>query len=220
MSLTAPFTPPASGQLQVHAVGLMNGSAASGLCGVFNSVSTTLFKVYTVQASTVDVTTTIQAGTAISTFPTTNNYGIILSSTTPFQGVAFQVSQASTGTPIYTYEYWNGSAWVALVNENTPVQSTISIQALIFQAPTGWAIDANNFYSIRLLGATAPSTAVQWNSIKILRLIKMAELSPMSVLDVDLNSDPILLQGSETIIPFFAYTSTHNRIDLYFKTNT
>jgi hypothetical protein len=170
-------------------------------------------------------TATIQAGSTITAFPTTNNYGLLVQSRNPFSAIAFNISQAETGSPVYTYEYWNGSSWTALVLENTPIYTATGVQALVFQAPIDWVVGDSteggnaDLYSVRMLATTAPSQAVQFNSLKVLKLLALSEVADKGSLISDFSESPLLLQTGEAIIPFFSYTSTHNRIDLSYKVN-
>ncbi len=224
-SLTVPYSADASKQLLVLSAKVVNNAGADNLVGHFHSVSDAQVKVFTLGASDVEVTETIQAGSAITAFPTTNNYGLLVQSEDPFQAIAMDISQAQTGSPVYTYEYYNGSTWAALTVLNTPVYTATGIQTLVFQAPTDWAVgdgsedgDAS-LYSIRMLATTAPSQAVQIDALKVLKLLALEEIADKASLSLDFSSSPLLLQAGEAIIPFFSYTSANNRIDLNYKVN-
>lgn len=225
MSLTAPISIDANKQFLLHSANLYNNSGSASLVGLFNSVSTSDFKVFTLGASDVEVTSTIQAGSAITAFPTTNNYGLLVQSKKPFEAIAFNIAQAQTGSPVYTYEYYNGSGWASLVVENTPVYSATGVMALVFQAPVDWAVGDSTeggdetLYSVRMLATTAPSQAVTFDSLKVLHLLQMQEIADKASLEVDFSESPLLLQAGEVPVPFFSYTSTRNRIDLSYKIN-
>lgn len=132
-------------------------------------------KLFTLQASNTDVTTAIQAGTATTIFPTgTSNYGMLIQGATTFGRVNFTISQASTGSPVYTYEYWNGAAWTALtITGSAPSFSTTGVKQLLFTIPADWKVSSDvgaadpTKYSIRILATTAPLTAVQTTSIEV-----------------------------------------------------
>lgn len=224
-SLTVPYAVDASKQMLMVSASLYNASGASSLVGGFHSVSNADFKVYTLGASDTEVTSTIQAGSTITAFPTTNNYGLLVQARNPFQAIAFNISQAQTGSPVYTYEYYNGSTWASLTVLNSPAYTPAGVQALVFQAPVDWATGDGSedgdstLYSVRMLATTAPSQAVQFNALRVLKLIKMQELADKASLDLDFSGSPLLLQGGESFIPFFSYTSPNNRIDLNYKVN-
>jgi hypothetical protein len=122
----------------------------------------------------VDRTATVQAGSAVTLFTTTNNDGFLAYGVNPFNKITFTISQAATGAPVYTYEYWNGSAWTALTLTTTPTYTAAGSTFLAFTAPSDWAAGdgtevAGNtaYYAIRALATTAPATAVQATSMTV-----------------------------------------------------
>ncbi len=122
----------------------------------------------------VDRTAAIQAGTATTIFTTTNNDGFLIYGVQKFDKVTMTISQTSTGSPAYTYEYWNGSAWAALSTTATPDYTALAVDTLEFTIPSNWAtgdgseVGGNTaYYVIRGLATTAPSTAVQISSLAI-----------------------------------------------------
>lgn len=122
----------------------------------------------------VDRTATIQAGTAVTLFTTTNNDGFLAYGVSPFNKITFTISQASTGAPVYTYEYFNGSAWAALTLTTTPDYTATGSTFLAFTAPSDWAVGdgtevggSTSYYAIRALATTAPTTAVQATSMTV-----------------------------------------------------
>ncbi len=122
----------------------------------------------------VDRTATIQAGTATTIYTTTNNDGYLAYGVQPFNKITFTVSQASTGAPVYTYEYWNGSAWTTFTPSTLPTFTATGSTFVAFTAPTAWAAGdgtevAGNtaYYAIRALATTAPTAAVQITSMTV-----------------------------------------------------
>ena len=122
----------------------------------------------------VDQTATIQAGAATTIYTTTNNDGYLAYGVNPFNKITFTVSQASTGAPVYTYEYWNGSAWTAFTPSTLPTFTATGSTFLAFTAPSAWAVGDgtegggnNAYYAIRALATTAPSTAVKITSLTV-----------------------------------------------------
>lgn len=224
-SLTVPYSAPSNQQLSVNAISAYNGTAAENAIGIFHSTTAPQFKVWQLLAAgDVDASALIQAGTAISIFTTTNNDGVLFQSKEKFHMVAFNISQASTGSPVYTYKYWNGSSYVDLNMLNTPNFAVTGIQSLVFNAPTDWVAgdgseDADNeFYSIQVIATTAPSQAVRIDSIKVCKMLKYAEyIQPGGALYLTFDTSPYLLQVGETIIPFFSYANSSNRIEMTYK---
>lgn len=122
----------------------------------------------------VDATTDIQAGTATTIFTTTNNDGFIVYGVNKFNKFTVVVSQASTGSPVYTYEYWNGSSWTSLTMVTTPVYSATGSVYAEFSIPSAWVVGDgtegggnNNYYAVRVLATTSPSTAVKITSMVV-----------------------------------------------------
>jgi hypothetical protein len=122
----------------------------------------------------VDATAAIQAGTATTLFTTTNNDGFIVYGVNKFNKFTLNISQAQTGAPVYTYEYWNGSAWVTLPLTTTPAYTPIGSTSAEFSAPTAWVVGDgtegggnNAYYAVRVLATTAPATAVQATSLVV-----------------------------------------------------
>lgn len=134
------------------------------------------FQLYSRIAATpnVDRTAAIQAGTATTIFTTTINDGFLIYGVQKFDKVTMRISQAATGAPVYTYEYWNGSAWSALTTTAVPDYTTLASDTLEFSIPSNWAVGDGTevggnvlFYTIRALATTAPGTAVQITSLAI-----------------------------------------------------
>lgn len=226
-SLTVPYSAPSTQQLKVQSVCAYNATTAENPMGIFHSVTNNQFKVFKLLAAgDTEVTTAVQAGTATAIFNTTNNDGVLYQSKNKFNMVTFNVSQAQTGSPVYTYKYWNGSTFATLTLINTPTYSTTGIKAIVFDAPTDWVVGHggetadNEMYSIQVISTTAPSQAVNINSIKVCKMLKFADIVPQGgSLNVDFGDHPYLLQVGETIIPFFSYTNSLNRIDMTYKIN-
>lgn len=225
--LTAAYSAPSNNQLLVYSASAFNGIAGENSIGLFHSVATPDFKLYKLLAAgDTDFTSTIQAGTPVSIFNTTNNDGCLFQSKEKFNMIAFNISQASTGSPVFTYKYWNGSSYATLTLLNTPAYSATGIQVIVFNAPTDWVVgdgseDADStLYSIQVISTTAPSQAVQINSLKVGKMLKygVGILEGGSV-SLNFEDQPYLLQVGETIIPFFSYTSASNRLEITYKIN-
>lgn len=122
-----------------------------------------------------DSTSTIQAGTASTIFTASvNNDGYIVYGIQPFNKFTFVISQASTGTPTFSYEYWNGSAWAALTLTTTPTYSATGTTSAEFVAPSSWAVGDgtesggnNNYYAIRVLATTHSNQDVKATSLSV-----------------------------------------------------
>ena len=223
--LTVSYTPATASQLEVFSAGAYNATAAENAIGIFHSVSNSQFKLWKLLAAgDAEFTSIIQAGTAVSIFNTTNNDGCLFQAKDKFNYIAFNVSQASTGSPVYTYKYYNGSSFVTLNLLNTPSYSSTGIKVIVFEAPVDWVAGDgsedgdNTLYSVQVISTTAPSQAVQINSLKIaIMLAYNGAVLPGGLLEVDFKTDPCLLQVQEAILPFFSYTNPSNRLELTYK---
>lgn len=226
-TLTVPYSVPASQQLLVENVRLYNGAATDNIMGIFHSISTSQFKLYKLLSGVAsEFTSTVQAGSAVSIFNTTNNDGFLVQSKEKFHMIAFNISQAQTGSPVYAYKYWNGSSFTALTLINTPVYSGAGIQAVVFNAPIDWAVGNGGtgadsaLYTIEVIATTAPSQAVQINSLKVGKMLEFSHNVAQSArLSINFETQSYLLQASETIIPFFSYTNASNRLEITYKIN-
>ncbi len=222
---TISYVPSSSQQLEVYKASAYNATAAENAIGLFHSVSNAHFKLYKLLAAgDTEFTSTIQAGTAVSIFNTTNNDGCLFQAKEKFNMISFNVSQAQTGSPVYTYKYYNGSSWATLTLLNTPAYSATGIQVIAFNAPVDWVVGDSTedgdstLFSIQAISTTAPSQAVQINSLKIGKMLSYCEsVLPAASLEVDFEQEPYLLQVGEAIIPFFSYSNASNRLEIAYK---
>jgi hypothetical protein len=130
------------------------------------------WKIWSYTTTATDQTTAVQAGTATTILPTTVSQGCIIQSPNPFGTVTFTVSQASA-SGVYTYQYWNGSAWTTLTTTSTPSFTATGSTSLTFSPPAGWLAGAGSsganesYFSVRIVSSTAPATAVQITALTI-----------------------------------------------------
>ena len=124
-------------------------------------------------ASYIDDTTDAQDAGAddFALFSTVNNDGLIIQSTTKFSLIGMTVTTAEGGSPVYEYNYWNGSAWTTLTTLEVPSAYTEAEHTIAFVAPSDWAkvvtgdtpVDTDGLsdghYAIRVRATTAPTTA-------------------------------------------------------------
>jgi hypothetical protein len=226
-TLTSPFSAPSNQQLLVDNIRLYNSTAAPNIMGIFHSISEPQYKLYKLLSGVgSDFTAEIQGGDSVSIFNTTNNDGFLVQSQEKFHMIAFNINQAQTGSPVYAYNYWNGSGFVDLTLLNTPLYSGSDIQAIIFNAPIDWVAGNggtgadNSLYTIQVIATTAPSQAVNINSLKVGKMLEYSSDVPQSGrLSLNYENDPYLLQAGETIIPFFSYTNASNRLEITYKIN-
>jgi hypothetical protein len=226
-SLTVPYAAPSQQQLYVHSASAYNGTAAENRVGLFHTTSDSQFKLTQIlSGGNASATASIQSGVTISVLTTTNNDGCLFQSKEKFHLIAFNIIQAQTGSPVFTFKYYNGSSYVPLTLLNTPDFSQTGIQVILFNAPVDWvsgnggvSASDNTMFSIQVLATTASSQLVTINSLKIGKMIEHNAHVPQGAsLKINFEDEPYLLQAGESIIPFFSYTSASNRIEIAYKT--
>lgn len=186
---------PTNQQLLVHSIEAVNNTAASNDLAVAYSQNP-------------DQVTAVLVG---------NNY--VISSKNQFDLIAFSIVTAESGGVTFTYQYWNGSTWVALVLVNTPVLTATGCQVLLFNAPLDWALDSNDVYSIRIVGSATPNYNL--GTPKACRTLSYREnVLPSASLQIDLtDTRSLLLQQGEGLIGFFAFPSASNTMEASYQIN-
>jgi hypothetical protein len=94
----------------------------------------------------------------------------------------------------------------------------------VFNPPIDWAVGDGteggdeSLYSIRAIASTAPSQAVQIDSLKIVKLIAFRASVPAdSSLTIRFPEKQLLLQGSESVIPYFSTANTDNTMEIAYQ---
>ena len=117
------------------------------------------------------------AGSVALTTDSLSN-GFIAQASKKFDLVGFTVSTAETGTSVLSYEYWDGSAWVALNAIIAPDFSATGDTALVFAAPYDWAkggsggVDSDK-YAIRVTPTTASSASPVASLVWVVQLLDL-----------------------------------------------
>ncbi len=219
-------TVPTNQQLLVHSFSAANGSSSAKDLGLAIRLAPGHWSLWRLAATDVDETDNIQNGTDVNLFSTTNNDGFLVQSRFKFSLIMFNVSQAETGSPTYTYEYYNGSTWVTLTLRNTLTYTTTGKKVIAFNAPIDWEVGDgteggdNTLYSIRVLATTAPSQAVQADSMFIGKLIVFREDVPSKgQLQVVFEAKPLLLEQGETLVPYFETVAAGNVVEASYQFN-
>lgn len=219
-SLDAALEAAQSQQLLVHSLLAVNGSA--GLMGIglgYSIVDSDFEVLVSLGGVETNETSAIQAGTATTILGTTNNDYAIVQAKMPFGLLSFNVSQAETGSPVYTYSYFDGSGYSSLSVENSVAYSATGRQCLLFAPPVDWESDANGMYTIRIQATTAPGTAVQVDSLKPCKLLAYREEVPSKgelLITFD-SGRQLLLQAGQQIIPFFSFSNSSNTIEASYQ---
>lgn len=220
---------PSNMQLLVHSFSACNNSGSSQDMGLGIRLAPQAWNLYSIVAATSNVTASVQAGSAVTILGTTNNYGFIIQAKEPFGKVSFNISQAQTGSPTYTYQYWNGSAWATLGLYNTPAYTATGYGYINFPQPLDWAQGSGGVttamatglgYCIRVLGTTAPSTAVQINAMQVGKWLAYRKtVLATAELQVRFPERALLLENGEALAPFFTTANAVNTVEFAYQVN-
>lgn len=205
-----------------------SGSAINvGICRKFNLVggSTGTCRLWQYIASGptyTDVSASVLGGTANTILTTTNNDGFVFQEKRPFGMLAFTISQAGSGSPVYTYKYWNGSSYTTLTTLEVPSYASTADVWIVFQPPVDWvpggtSVDTGK-YSIFVQATTANGQAVQvtsmWSAEIVCLYQAVANNSAVQISFPD--SKPFLIEGGEDFIPYFATANGANTASAFY----
>jgi hypothetical protein len=180
---------------------------------VFNSI---------VVANTPDATdnsAAIRAGTSTALFTTTTNDGYMVQSSQKFNMIGFTIETSEAGSPVYTYQYYNGSAFTTLTTIAVPatyVTTGLATAIVLFQAPVDWAVGSTaavggdlTKYSILVKASTAPSTAPKATNLWLGQFLDFQyQLANNTAFSCTFDTfAPLKLQGNESIQPYFGGTA-------------
>jgi hypothetical protein len=220
----------ASKQVAVFNATATNNSGGAinvGICRKFNMMAGSggnfrLWQYVAVGPTYTDVGATVLAGTASTVFTTTNNDGFVFQEKRPFGMLAFTISQAGTGSPVYTYKYWNGASYASLTTLEVPSYAATGDVWVVFQPPSDWvpggtSVDSDK-YSIFVQATTANGTAVKVNAIWAAELVTLYQaVANNAAVQVSFpDSKPFLLEGGEDFIPYFATASSANTASAFY----
>jgi hypothetical protein len=174
----------------------------------------------------LDKTSTIQAGSVVTIFTTTNNDGFLVQSKKRFNLIGLNITQANTGSPVYVVSYYNGSAYATVTSISAPTDYATGTQVIAFAAPQDWAVGttaavggSTSLYSIRVAATTAPTQAVIADAAWVAQFTQYNEGvldNATSKFDVGFN-DPIVLEANEGVIGYFGTASAANLVRVLYK---
>ena len=218
------LSPSSDEQLLVHTLNMHNRYAGTNDMAACVKLANAdyLVGLLTSGAVVADVTSALQAGTVQNLFSTTNNDGFLVQSKRKFNLMGFTVSQAATGSPVYTYEYYNGSAYTALTDMiETPTLTATGDKLFVFSSPRDWALGStagvggsSSYYSIKVIATTAPSQAVRATAVWVGKFLHFQEaVAENGNLHISYPyENPKLLNGGEGIMPYFKNASPSNLV--------
>lgn len=224
----AVLSPRNNGQLALGEITIENASGGAVDVGIGYKVADGRWKA----GQYVDATTTYTDDTtdaqdsdtndfALTTL--TNNDGFIVQSFEKFNLLGLTKTTAGNGASTLEYNYWNGSAWVALTTKETLGDLTGTGDVfLAFLAPHDWAKSSasaatgidTNMYALRVRATTAPVTTAALASllwIGVLPFFKES-LANNTQFSVDRETDPIIFPGGAGLLPYFGGTANANNM--------
>lgn len=222
------FTVAPSSQLYLYNARAYNNSGAAINVGICHLHVANVFSIWTLTTGgTVytDSTAAIAAGTATNLFTVVNNDGFIVSSRKRFNVLALTISSASAGGT-YTYKYWNGSAYTTLTTLEVPVYSATGVVYIAFQAPRDWVVGgpaqiSQTRYSIQVIATTHPTTAVAITAFTESEFLDFYQgVANNAAIQLSFpDSKPFLLEGGESVCPYFSTASAANTFACFYVEN-
>lgn len=215
------ISPGASKQLHVYNAKAHQRTGGAVDVGILKKLSTASWKFYTITAAStpdaLEVTSTIQAGTAVTIFTTTNNDGYLMSARQRFNMIGFNIAnEIAAGAPVFSYQYYNGSAYTTLTTTAVPTYTATGTALVVFNAPTDWVVgttaavggDSSN-YNILVRATTAGSDTATADSAWVGQFLDFQEgVADNGSLELNLNIDrPLILDGNEAVYPYFGGTA-------------
>lgn len=230
------IAPAANQQLHVYEMEANNRSGGAINVGLLKKLVNASWEFYQIDASAtpdaIDATAAIQAGTAKAIFTTTNDDGFLVQARKPFSLIGFNQSVATVdgaASAAYSYEYYNGTAYVTLNTIAVPTYTgATGNKHIVFNAPNDWAVGTtadvggdSNLYSVLVRATTAPdTTGGSINSLWVGEFLKFAEgVADNASLELKFDRDlPLLFEGGEGLMPYFSGTaSAQNSVRVLYK---
>lgn len=217
-SNAAVLTPALGKQLRIHSVKLLNKSGGTIDLGVLRRFGPSAYNLYEMLVGVLtDITTLVQGGAATELISLVNNDGYVVASSERFGLIGFTVSTAESGSPVYVYEYWNGSAWATLPTIAVPTAyNTAKEQLVLFAAPANWArggdvtgMDTTK-YNIKVKATTAPGTAVAVTDVWVAQLLDFQYQVANNLSwewKVAVPELPMEFQAQDGVLPYFGGTA-------------
>lgn len=226
----AAISPPSGQQLAVFLIAANNRTASAKNVGICKLLPDLEWKLWTFESSAaaVEVTTSIQAGSNQDLFGVGANSGFIFQSSKMFNLVGFSIATGETGSPVYVYEYWNGTSWATLptvekfMNRSTSAEGFFSgDQVATFMSPHDWVqgtdvtTDADSaMYSIRVRASTLPSTIPVADDAWVAQFIDYQDSlnSYGSLVKTFPVQRPLVLESQEAIMPYFSGVASSDNV--------
>lgn len=221
----AAFPPSSSQQIYLYNARAYNNTASAINVGILALAVTgeySLYRYVDSGATYTNVTTSISAGTSI--FAGANNDGYVVQWAKRFGMVGLTVSSAGAGG-VFTYKYWNGSAFTTLTTlENPADYSSTGDKFIVFQPPSDWVVGGPtgvdpSRYSIFVQSTTAPGSAVSITNMWLGHFLEFVEsVASKAYVQVMFPPDkPYVLSGNSGLIPYFSTAGAANQFAAYYS---
>ena len=175
-----------------------------------------------------EISANILAGVHETIFQNVND-GLLVQHTKKFNVVCFSIPTDETGAPVYTFSYYNGSAYAAVTNIKAVaafIKPAGTYLVFAFGAPLNWAKGTtagvggtDGMYSLKITATTAPATAPQIDGLVLGELIAFREaVADNGYLEVTCHDRPLVLDAKESLMPFFATANANNMVEVLYST--
>lgn len=220
----AVVTPPSGKTIHLFKARVLNVSGGAINAAICKKIAAPDWSLYTITAASTpdgaDATSTIQAGSDVNIFTTTNNDGYLVGCKYKFNIIGFNISQAESASPVYTIQYYNGSSYSTLTGIAIPTAYTSGTVLVVFQAPVDWAVGSTaavggdtTMYNILVRATTAGGQIVKANSMWVCQFIEyLSQLANNTALEFNTPDSnlPLILGGNEQLLPYFGGTANAN----------
>jgi hypothetical protein len=216
-------------QLALNMVRAFNRSGSAVDVGIAKLFSSASFSLYTYDGSSTysAVLPPPLAGSNPATIfnaSGTIGNGFVIQSKYKSGLFGFTITQdGSSG--VYTYEYWNGTAWSSLTTIAVPVYTSTGTIVTAFLPPVDWVAGgpaglSSNLYSIRVKATTLPGASIIVNNLWAGAFLEYYA-SIANNTGVSLEFDylhPYILEGGEGIMPYFGGAAAANGMTISYST--
>lgn len=212
-------------QTNIFNIRATNNSGSGINVGLMRSFVASRYNIYTYVNSTTtytNVSASLAAGGPVNLFTGTINDGFVFQSYRKTAMLGLTISTGQTGGT-FTYKYWNGSAFVTLPTMEVPVYTTTGVIYIVAMPPPDWVkggpagLDPTE-YSLQVISSAAPAGAVAITSLFAAEFMEFLQGVPNNAM-VQLSfpdSKPMLLNGGETIFPYFSTAAATNSFGAYY----
>ena len=218
------FTVPANNSCYLFNARAYNNSGSAQNVGILSLFLSGQYQLWSYVASGptyTNVTASIGAGTNI--FTGTANDGFLVQTAQPSGLIGMTVTTTTTGG-VYTYKYWNGSAYATLGTLEVPAYPTAADIWIVFQPPADWKPGATAstvnqaMYTVWVQSTTGPSGAVAVNNLWAASFLELyqgvANNAAVQLMFPD--SKPFAMLGGQGIIPYFSSPNAANQFAAFY----